>query len=173
MKMVKIREDLRLKSLGISIRAMATSCNCSRNTVRDILKRTEMQGISWPLPDNMDDAQLTQLIYPSASTPVHRKPEPDYDHIHEELKYPHVNLRLLWTEYKDLHSDGVEYVQFCRLYNAWAAKTKAVMHIERKPGDELFVDWAGTRWRSLIVRLAKSSKPISLFLPLARADIRM
>lgn len=145
MKMVKIREVLRLKSLGIGIRATASSCNCSRNTVRDILKRAEMQQLSWPLPDNMDDGRLTQLLYPSASSPAHRKIEPDYKHIYEELKHPHVNLRLLWTEYKDLNHDGVEYVQFCRLYNTWAAKTKAVMHFERKPGDEMFVDWAGSK----------------------------
>jgi transposase len=144
-EMVKIREILRLKSLGIGIRATTTSCNCSRNTVRDILKRAEMQGISWPLPDDIDDARLLQMIYPTFADPVHRKPEPDYGHIHKELQRPHVNLRLLWTEYKQVTPDGVEYVQFCRLYNVWAAKTKAVMHIERKAGDELCVDWAGTK----------------------------
>jgi len=144
-KMVKIREILRLKSLGISIRATASSCNCSRNTVRDVLERAGLQGLSWPIPEDMDDARLFQLLYPAASTPAHRKPEPDYEYIYRELQHPHVNLRLLWTEYKEKTPDGVEYVQFCRLYNAWAAKTKAVMHIERKPGDEMFVDWAGTK----------------------------
>lgn len=145
MKMVKIREILRLKSLGIGIRATTSSCNCSRNTVRDILSRAQMQGVTWPLPEDMDDARLQQLLYPTSVSPVHRKPEPDYEYIHKELQRPHVNLRLLWTEYRQATPDGVEYVQFCRLYNVWAAKTKAVMHIERKPGDEMFVDWAGTK----------------------------
>lgn len=143
--MVKIREILRLKSLGIGIRATANSCNCSRNTVRDVLERAGLTGLSWPIPEDMDDARLFQLLYPTASTPAHRKPEPDYEYIHRELQRPHVNLRLLWTEYKEKTPNGVEYVQFCRLYNAWAAKTKAVMHIERKPGDEMFVDWAGSK----------------------------
>lgn len=144
-EMVKIREILRLKSLGIGIRATASSCNCSRNTVRDVLERTELRGLTWPIPEEMDDSRLIELIYPSASAPMHRKPEPNYEHVHKELQRPHVNLRLLWTEYKQKSPDGVEYVQFCRLYNSWAAKTKAVMHIERKPGDEMFVDWAGTK----------------------------
>lgn len=148
-EMIKIREILRLKSLGIGIRAMANSCNCSRNTVREVLKRAEIQQISWPLPDETSDDKLLELLYPSSSTVVHRKPEPDYEKIHEELKIPHVNLNLLWTEYKQVHPDGVQYVQFCRLYNVWAARTKAVMHIERKPGDELFVDWAGTKMEVL------------------------
>lgn len=144
-EVVKIREILRLKSLGIGIRATASRCNCSRNTVRDVLERSSLQGLSWPIPEDLDDTRLVQLLYPTASTPTHRKPEPDYEHVHKELQRPHVNLRLLWTEYKEKTPGGVEYVQFCRLYNTWAAKTKAVMHIERKPGDEMFVDWAGTK----------------------------
>lgn len=144
-KMVKIREILRLKHLGIGIRATAESCNCSRNTVREVLRRAELLNLSWPIPEDMDDEKLTQLIYPSTSIPVPRKPEPDYQYIYEELKSPHVNLKLLWTEYKSQQPDGLEYSQFCHKYSEWAAKTKAVMHINHKPGDEMFVDWAGTK----------------------------
>lgn len=143
--MIKIREILRLKSLGVGIRATSQSCNCSRNTVREILRTAELQGISWPLPDDMDDAVLMKAIYPSASEPTSRKPEPDYQYIHEELKRPHVNLRLLWTEFKVQQPDGLAYSQFCNRYRNWALKTKAVMHLEHKPGYEMFVDWAGTK----------------------------
>jgi len=143
--MVKIREILRLQSLGISIRANAQSCKCSRNTVREVLRTAELQGLSWPLPDDMDDDTLMKIIYPSVPEPASRKPEPDYQYIHEELKRPHVNLRLLWTEFKAQQPDGLAYSQFCNRYRSWAAKTKAVMHLEHKPGYEMFVDWAGTK----------------------------
>ena len=143
--MLKIREILRLQSLGIGIRATAQSCKCSRNTVREILRTAELQGISWPLPIDMDDASLMKIFYPSNSEPASRKPEPDYQYIHEELKRPHVNLRLLWTEYKAQQPDGLGYSQFCNRYRNWAARTKAVMHLEHKPGYEMFVDWAGTK----------------------------
>ena len=76
--MVKIREILRLQSLGVSIRATSQSCNCSRNTVREIIRTAGLQGLSWPLPTDMDDAVLMQVIYPSVSEPTSRKPEPDY-----------------------------------------------------------------------------------------------
>ena len=143
--MVKIREILRLQSLGIGIRATAQSCNCSRNTVREVLRTAELQGLSWPLPADMDDATLMRVIYPSVSMPSSRKPEPDYQYIHEELKRPHVNLRLLWTEFKTQQPDGLAYSQFCNRYRSWAAKTKAVMHLDHKPGQEMFVDWAGSK----------------------------
>ncbi len=113
-KMVKIREILRLKSLGIGIRATASSCNCSRNTVHDVLERAGLTGLSWPIPEEMDDAKLFQLLYSAASTPAHRKPEPDYKYIHRELQRPHVNLRILWIEYKEKTPNDVETVQFCR-----------------------------------------------------------
>lgn len=143
--MVKIREILRLQSLGVGIRATAQSCKCSRNTVREILRTAELQGLSWPIPEDMDDNKLMKVIYPSMSVPASRKPEPDYQYIYEELKRPHVNLRLLWMEFRDQQPDGLAYSQFCNRYRDWAAKTKAVMHLEHKPGYEMFVDWAGTK----------------------------
>lgn len=142
---VKIREILRLQSLGISIRATAQSCNCSRNTVREVLRTAELQGLSWPLPPDMDDEQLMKIIYPSVFIPSSRKQGPDYQYIHDELKRPHVNLRLLWTEYREQYPDGLAYSQFCNRYRSWAAKTKAVMCLDHKPGYEMFVDWAGSK----------------------------
>jgi len=35
------------------------------------------------------------------------------------------------------------YTQFCLYYREFAQKTKATMHIDRKPGDQMEVDWAG------------------------------
>ena len=75
--------------------------------------------------------------------------EPDYPYIHDELKRPHVNLRLLWSEYRDQQPEGLAYSQFCSRYNEWAAKTKAVMHIDHKPGEEMFVDCAGSKMQVL------------------------
>lgn len=160
--MVKIREILRLKSLGIGIRATAQSCNCSRNTAREILRRAELQGLSWPVPDDMDDDKLTSIIYPTTTLPVSHKPEPDYQYLHEELKRPNVNLRLLWTEYRVQQPEGLGYSQFCQKYKDWTAKTKAVMHIDRKPGYEMLVDWAGTKM-SVIDRETGDIFPAHLF----------
>ena len=47
--MTKYREILRLKSLGISEREIATSCSVSRNTVARVCKRAAELSIQWPL----------------------------------------------------------------------------------------------------------------------------
>lgn len=47
--MTKYQEILRLKSLGISEREIATSCSVSRNTVARVCKRAAELNIQWPL----------------------------------------------------------------------------------------------------------------------------
>ena len=58
-----------------------------------------------------------------------------------------VTLSLLWSEYCEqcrLSNDiPLMYSQFCRYYHKYANTTKATMHIDRKPGEQLEVDWAG------------------------------
>jgi transposase len=145
MNMIKIREILRLQSLGISIRASAESCKCSRNTIRDVLGKARLHNLEWPLPDDLDDEKLHKLIYSTPELPSSRKQEPDCEYIHQELKRPNVTMSLLWSEYRKQYPDGLGYSQFCNRYQIWANRTKAVMHIERKPGEEMLVDWAGTK----------------------------
>jgi len=58
-----------------------------------------------------------------------------------------VTLSLLWNEYcEECRRAGeipLMYAKFCLYYREFALKTKATMHIDRKPGDPMEVDWAG------------------------------
>jgi transposase len=54
-----------------------------------------------------------------------------------------VNLSLLWHEYKRDNPDGVQYTQFCERYRKYIGQRTTTMHIPRKAGEELFIDWAG------------------------------
>ena len=53
--MTKYREILRLKSLGISEREIATSCGVSRNTVARVCKRASELNIQWSLEPSVTD----------------------------------------------------------------------------------------------------------------------
>ena len=144
--MTNYREILRLHSQGISGRSIAVSCECSRNTVASTLKRAKDCGISWPLPEGMNDTELLQLLFPKQSIPTTRR-MPDYEYIHKEMAKSHVTLSLLWNEYCETCRQNKEipfmYTQFCKYYRDFANVTKATMHIHRKPGEQLEVDWAG------------------------------
>lgn len=69
--MTNYREILRLHSLGLNKTEIAASCQCARNTVAATLQRAANCGLQWPLPEEMSDKQLAELLFPtSASKPV-------------------------------------------------------------------------------------------------------
>lgn len=146
--MVDYREILRLNSLKYTQRQIAASVHSSRNTIREVIKLTDEQDLSWPLDDQLTNEKVYALLYPERLEAVNPRKEPDYNYIHKELARPGVNLTLLWTEYcVECNSIGrtpYMYTQFCDKYRDWARITKATMRINHKPGDAMQVDWAGT-----------------------------
>jgi len=144
--MTNYREILRLHSRGISQRGIAASCQCSRNTVKRVLERARETSMGWPPKDNLTDGDLEELLFPASSVPASRR-QPDLEYIHKEMAKSGVTLRLLWTEYCTACRLGNEqplmYSQFCYYYQQYAQKKRATMHIPRKPGEQIEVDWAG------------------------------
>lgn len=144
--MTNYREILRLKSLGMNKQETAASIGCSRNTVTQVLRRAEALKLSYPLPDNVTDAMLAEMLYPSAENkPVFKMP--DYEYVAKEMMRDGVTLNLLWLEYCEqcLAAGETPYqsTQFNKYYNDYLAKTNATMHLKHKPGEIMQVDWAG------------------------------
>jgi transposase len=143
--MRKIQEVLRLKwESGLSNRAIARSCSISPTTVSEYVRRTQAAGLSWPLPENLDEDQLYRLLFPKPAPPSERViPEPDWKTIHTELRRKSVTRRLLWLEYREAHPDGYGYSRFCEIYRLWAKKLDPPMRLSHKAGEKVFVDYAG------------------------------
>ncbi len=53
--MRQAREIIRLKSTSISAHEISRRLCMARSTVREALKRAESAGLSWPLPEGMND----------------------------------------------------------------------------------------------------------------------
>ncbi|HPR89975.1 MAG TPA: IS21 family transposase [Synergistaceae bacterium] len=140
------REILRLASLGLSGRSIAGSVSCSRNTVSEVLARAAKKGLAWPLPLEVGEGDLRKLLFPEKEKDASSR-TPDCEAIHRELAKSGVTMTLLWDEYCRKCREGGEipyqYAQFCKIYRKYAAVSKATMHIERKPGERMEVDWAG------------------------------
>ena len=146
LSMRKVREVLRLHHVaGLSGRAIARSLKLSPTTVKRYIGRAEEAGLSWPLPESLDDAQLERRLLPGAgSMPGEpRFPMPDWSQVHRELRRKGVTLALLWQEYQEAHPQGMQYSWFCKLYRAWTGKLDVVMRQEHRAGEKLFVDYAG------------------------------
>ena len=146
--MTKYREILRLSSLGLSQQSIADSCGVSKKTVNRVLKRAKEMEISWPLDPNDTDAVLADKLFPPAATQnASNKKMPDFDHIRKELMRNGVTKKLLWVEYMEEcranGDDPLMYSQFCYYIQQDEQKRRATMHISRRPGEQVEVDWAG------------------------------
>ena len=146
--MTNYREILRLASLGLSQQNIADSSGVSKKTVNRVLKRARELDIFWPLEPDETDAVLADKLFPSTLKQVSStKRMPDFDYIRKELLRNGVNKKLLWTEYlEECRQSGDEplmYSQFCFYIQKDEEKRRATMHIDRKPGEQIEVDWAG------------------------------
>ena len=109
--MRKVREVLRLyHAAGLSIRAIARSVGVSPTTAGDYVRRAERAGLTWPLPESLDDAALGRRLLMSPAPPSGTpRPLPQWVEIHRELRRKAVTLTLLWHEYKAVHPEGLQY----------------------------------------------------------------
>jgi len=143
--MRKIREVLRLKlSAGQSSRQVSKICGVARSTVGDYVSRACNAGLSWPLPEGMDDAKLERMLYPPRPViAAEDRSMPNWSEVYMELKRKSVTLMLLWQEYKEDNLNGYQYSTFCLLYRDWLGAQNVVMRQDHKAGEKLFVDYAG------------------------------
>jgi transposase len=163
--MTKYREILRLHSQGISQRSIARSCECSRNTVSKVIKRATELNVLWPLSSNTTDRELDKLFFPQDTPSIGRR-YPDLEHIHKELMKSGVTIKLLWSEYCEecrfSNEIPIMYSQFCYHYQKFAETKRASMHIPRKPGEQVEVDWCG-QTASIVDRDTGEIIPVYVF----------
>ena len=144
--MINYKEILRLDSLGINHAQIAMSVGCTRQSVITILKKAGEKGIRYGDVIKMGDREVARTIKDGGISKIQFR-MPDYDWVHKELRKSGVTLSLLWVEYcEECRRAGdlpYQLTQFKKYYGEYARKTGATMHIERKPGESLEVDWAG------------------------------
>jgi transposase len=145
--MRKITEVLRLKAAGMNSRDIATSVGVGKTSVYEYLARAEAAGLSWPLPDGLDEAALEAKLFPPPTAELAaRRPVPEWREVHRELKKGrHVTLRLLWLEWKEDHPEGWGYTQFCAHYQRWLGVQDVVMRLTYAAGERMFVDFSGDK----------------------------
>ena len=76
---------------GLSIRAIARSMRTSPSTVGDYLRRARTAGLSWPLPEGLDERALGARLFPSACAEVSARVEraiPVHDYL-DTYRFPY------------------------------------------------------------------------------------
>lgn len=141
----KIKETLRLRhACKLSQREVAGAVRVAPSTVSDYLKRAKTAGLSWPLPEGLDDDALERLLFVQSEHPAGEViPVPDWRKVRAELSGQGVTRQLVWQEYIDEHADGYSYSRFCELYREWAKHLKPTMRFDHKAGERAYIDYPG------------------------------
>ena len=64
--MRKIRDVLRLThAMGMSRRVVGEATGIGKTAVGEYVRRAAVAGLSWPIPDEIDDAELERRLFPA------------------------------------------------------------------------------------------------------------
>jgi transposase len=155
--------------MGLNHTRIAESMGVSRPTVITVLQKAAESGISHQTATGLSNRELAEMLYPQSAGPAYKMP--DCAQIHREMAKSGVTLQLLWFEYCDRCRDAGEIpyqlTQFKKHYRDFVVKTKATMHIERKPGETTEVDWAG-QTAGVVTRMTSWSRGCRTVLALPR-----
>ena len=137
-------EIMRLKyEAKLSNHKVALAAGVSKGAVSKYLHLAAARGVTWPLPEGTDEAQLERLLFPATEKPS-RFAKPDYFQVHQELKRKGVTLQLLWAEYVAVHGDrAYRYSQYCHRYRQWRKKQRRSMRQVHRAGEKTFIDYCG------------------------------
>ena len=81
--MRKVREVLRLRhALSLSYREIGEALGVSKTAAGEIVRRAEVIGLSWPLPQLFDDGELERRLFTAAGEAQTERPAPDWAKLH-------------------------------------------------------------------------------------------
>lgn len=152
--MSQIKQLLLLHKQGKGRKTIARMLGISKNTVKPYLEKLDDILSCGKNPITIDE--LVKLENPVLEAKFHAG-NPSYkddryehfkgqvDYFIDELKRRGVSKHLLWEEYRQQRPDGYGYSQFCFHLQQQQIASKPSMVLEHKPGEKLFIDFAGKK----------------------------
>lgn len=112
--------------------------------------------------------RIQEAIYPAVKRLRKGCGLPDFAAIHKKIEESNGrwNVEAAWIDYKEENPDGYESSQFYEHYNRYLEENYGIksvkMVVERKPGEKMYIDWAGDLATVVLADLGTSVK-IHLF----------
>lgn len=148
--MKKIKDILRLSEAGItSGRRIEAATGVSKPVVYKLLKIAAHKGITLEQIQALDDLAVEALFYAPHSrldAVRHGTLTECFPRFSQELLRPGVTRKLLWLEYRERFPASYGYTEFCKKFHLWEAAQDVSAPLEHRPGEMLFVDFAGDKF---------------------------
>lgn len=165
---IMIREIIRMKEMGFSLRKISGSIGKSRTTISKYLALIEAADLSFKelleltSEDIYELFETTQSISSYNTDAIQEALLTFYPYVEKELKRVGVTRHILWLEYRKKYPQGVMYSRFCDCYNQWSKKSEGYMPVIHKYGEKLFIDYAGKKLH-IIDKQTGEIKPVEVF----------
>lgn len=144
--MSQVKQILRLHQQGKGKKTIAKTLSVSKNTVKDYIQKAIESNILIDVLLALEDPVLEGKLCsgnPAYKDDRYDQLKPQLDYFSKELKKVGVNRQVLWEEYKAGSSNPYSYAQFCYHIQQYLRSGKPSMVLDHKPGDKLYVDFAG------------------------------
>lgn len=146
---MKVRETLRLRSLGLNNTQIAASgtIGLARSTIIELLKRCDNLGLCYENAKDLSDSELENMLYPrKEAAAAKRRVSLNEATWLNRIQITGMDRRSAWEEYIAENPDGISYGQFCRrIKQHEGLKISSLSYPkQRKPGLVMETDWAGS-----------------------------
>lgn len=122
---------------------------CSHQFIGTLKNKTKALNLTWSEVTNLNDDALKARIYHKVFIKKSDKAEPDYEAIYQNSLLPKKRQKsraLLYFDYHNRHGDNaLKQSQFYAKIRRQLKWRKAAMKQFYRPGEVLFIDYAGTR----------------------------
>lgn len=148
---INVKLIMELRDAGLSRSTIASTRHISRHSVSDVFNIADEKGIRYSDIRNLEEQEVYRLFYPEKFANETMYGDPDYEHVHQELKKVGVTLKLLHEEYVERCERNGEIpmgkTKFNEGYAEFTIANRLTNHLEHKPGERAEVDWSGPTMR--------------------------
>lgn len=159
-----------LLTTDFSNREVGRAAGVSPNTAGRYRTRLAEEGLDWNGVAALTDRALEERLNNGRQLARKAFVEPDFAHVHAELRRPGVTLLLLHEEYAEAAGSGaMSETEFRRRYDRYERSLGIVMRQPHAPGYRLFLDYSGKR-PSILNPKTGEKKPVELFVSVMGAS---
>ena len=149
--MGKVKQILQLSEQGISQREISRRLNVNRKSIVHYIARMDELRLSIQDLLSMPDIELESLMTKRPSltdtNEEYQYLESLFPYFKKELKETGVTRYVLWGEYRSGRPGGYGYSQMCYHYQQWLISQKISMRMAHDYGEEMFIDFTGSKLR--------------------------